>query len=605
MIKFHSIKSKIIITILLCFLVPFLFQATLVTISVNSLFKEKVIKAARTNLENSALNVSSALQAQFDMAWFYKNDQLIISGVEQLDTAGDKELTALQRSIVTRLVTENNVERYSYPFYYMIMDYKGNMMTNYTHSPYARYNEKYISFSQEEWFRKLKNSLTESTVMFSAPDMLNSYGPGRFYVATNVISDENIGILIIAVDIKAITAQLTSSLPKGTSYIVSENGDCIATSVNNTLDYSKEIFVKAKENQADIDVGKLVSANFGKNTQTDYTIMSHKITVKGYSQDWMLISVAPMAEVTRELTQIKYTNVMVLIFYILAIIWVIILLNRNIVKPILTIRNAVNEVTSGNLNVRTEALPNNELGELGKGFNSMVRSIDGFFRDITIREEQKRKTEIMLLQNQIKPHFVKNVLNTIRWLAEINGVTGVSKSIIALSGMLEYNFKDSETLSTVNDELIYVQKYAYLQKLRFQNKFKDEYDVQEDILALPMLKLSLQPIVENCIYHGVLNKEGLGTIKVTGKKQDDHLEIVVSDDGIGINPETQESLLKPKQDDVTEAANHSEKIALWNIDQRIKKQYGQGYGLTITSIPGQGTQVVIKFPVLEVTESND
>lgn len=605
MIKFNSIKSKIIITILLCFLVPFLFQASLVTISVNSLFKEKVIKAAQTNLENSALNVSSALQAQFDMAWFYKNDQLIISGVEQLDTAGEKVLTALQRSIVTRLVSENNVERYSYPFYYMIMDYKGNMMTNYTHSPYARYDEKYVSFSQEEWFRKLKNSLTESTVMFSAPDMLNSHGPGRFYVATNVFSDENIGILIIAVDVKAITAQLTSSLPKGTSYIVSENGDCIATSVDNTLDYSTDIFKKAEENQADIEAGRLVSAIIGKNTQTEYTIMSHKIVVKGYPQDWQLISVAPLAEVTREMTQIKNTNVMVLIFYILATVWVIILLNRNIVKPILTIRNAVNEVTSGNLNVRTEALPDNELGELGKGFNSMVRSIDGFFRDITIREEQKRKTEIMLLQNQIKPHFVRNVLNTIRWLAEINGVTGVSKSIIALSGMLEYNFKDSETLSTVNDELIYVQKYAYLQKLRFQNKFKDEYDVQEDILALPMLKLSLQPIVENCIYHGVLNKEGLGTIKVTGKRQDDYLEIVVSDDGIGINPEAQEGLLKPKQDDVTEAANYSEKIALWNIDQRIRKQYGPGYGLTITSIPGQGTQVVIKFPVLEVTESND
>lgn len=605
MIKFNSIKAKIIITILLCFLVPFLFQAIEVTLSVNSLFKDKVIKAARVNLENSALNVSSALQAQFDMAWFYKTDPLIINAVEQMDKAGEKELNTLQRNIVTRLVSENNIERFCYPFYFIVMDYKGNMMTNYTHSPYARYDEKYASFSREEWFQKLSNSLTENSVMFSAPDMLSSYGPERFYVATNVMKNGNIGILVIAVDIKAITAQLTNSFSKGASYIVSENGDWIATSPDKSLDYSKEIFNEVKEKQTDIATGNLDSANFGKNTQTDYTIMTHRITVKGYSQDWLLISVAPLAEVTRELTQIKYTNVMVLIFYILAIIWVIILLNQNLVKPILTIRNAVNEVTSGNLNVKTEALPNNELGELGKGFNSMVRSIDGFFRDITIQEEQKRKTEIMLLQNQIKPHFVRNVLNTIRWLAEINGVTGVSKSIIALSGMLEYNFKDSETLSTVNDELIYVQKYAYLQRLRFQNKFKDEYDVQEDILTLPMLKLSLQPIVENCIYHGVLNKEGLGTIKVTGQRQEDHLEIVVSDNGIGISPETQEDLLRPKQDDVTEVANHSEKIALWNIDQRIRKQYGPKYGLTINSTPGEGTQVVIKFPILEVKESND
>jgi len=604
-IKFQSIKKKIFITILLCFLIPFIFQTVTVTTLVNSLFEDKVIKMAQINIEKSALNVSSIIQAQFDMTWFFKKDELVADAIQQMGMTSEKDLLALQRSISNRFNKENNIERFSYPFYFIILDYNGNMMTNYTYSPHARYNEKYNAFTQHEWYIKLKSEITESAIIFSDIDFLSSYGPRRLYVAMNVIKEENKGILIIAVDEKAVTGKLSSSLPLETSFIVSDNGYCILYSGEKSLKYTRELFDRYLSIEDQMGRGELVSVKLGSSDNISYMIMSHKIVIMGYAQNWRIISLAPLSKVTFELSQIKYTNILVLVFYLCAIIWVIFLLNRNIVKPIVAIRNVVNEVTSGNLNTKADEYPYNEFGDLGKGFNSMVKNINESFNNISKQEQLKRKTEILLLQNQIKPHFVRNVLNTIRWLAEINGVTSVSKSIIALSGMLEYNFKDSKVLSTVNDELIYVKKYSYLQKLRFQNKYKDEYTVQEEILDYPLLKLSLQPIIENSIYHGILKKEGLCTISISGRKVDDHLELTVSDDGVGMSQDILDYILMPKESDINETSKYSENIALWNIDQRIKKQYGLNYGLYIKSTIGQGTDVLIKFPILEVAEGDD
>lgn len=204
-----------------------------------------------------------------------------------------------------------------------------------------------------------------------------------------------------------------------------------------------------------------------------------------------------------------------------------------------------------------------------------------------------------LLQNQIKPHFVRNVLNTIRWLAEINGVTGVSKSVMALSSLLEYNFRDSTLISTVGDEINYVRKYVYLQKLRYQNKFKDEYDIEEELYCAPILKLAFQPIVENCIYHGLLNKEGLGTISIRGRRKSGVMEFEISDDGVGMEQEKARAILDPpSQEDIYKASDETENIALWNVNQRIKRKYGEGYGLSVLSSPGEGTMVIIKIPLI-------
>jgi two-component system sensor histidine kinase YesM len=183
-------------------------------------------------------------------------------------------------------------------------------------------------------------------------------------------------------------------------------------------------------------------------------------------------------------------------------------------------------------------------------------------------------------------------------LAEINGAASVSRSIMALSSLLEYNFRDSNLTSTVADELGYVKKYMYLQELRYQNKFKDEYDIEQELLSAPMLKLSFQPIVENSIYHGLLSRDGLGIVFIRGRRIGDTMEFTITDNGVGMSQDKAAAILRPPDEaDIYRSSEAVENIALWNIDQRIKRNYGDDYGLTIRSKTGEGTSVTIRLPL--------
>lgn len=576
--------------------------------SVNSLVEEKILGTAYKNLENSALHFSSVVQAQFDMAWYYKNDSIISDSAKQMEASSERERSEIQKELISRLVKKNNIERYSFPFYFMVLDYEGNMMTNFAYTPYAGYSEVYQEIAKTDWFGRLERSYTDQAFMFSAPDYLNAYGSERFYVASNITQEDNVGVLVIAVDKRTMKAQLNSSFSQGSLFIVSENGDLIMEESDGTLQYNKEIydqFLEYKNNPKSPEIVTIKLTDSEDRTGREYALMSKEVVIKGYMGRWNMISVVPMKNITSDLDRIKLTNAVVLLLYAAAAVWVLAMLNRSIVAPILSLCSLVKEVTKGNLEVRAEQMPNNELRQLGDGFNGMVHNLNLYFHDLKEQEELKRKTEVRLLQNQIKPHFVRNVLNTIRWLAEINGVTGVSKSVLALSALLEYNFKDVELLSTVGEEVAYVKQYLYLQKLRFQNQFKDIYDIEESLYELPMLKLTLQPIVENSIYHGLLNRQGLGTIYILAKRRKNMIEFVIRDDGVGMSKEKAEKILEPPKDgDILENIEHTENIALWNISQRIVRQYGEDYGLTVSSEEGKGTVVVIHFPVLE-GKSND
>lgn len=595
--KKYSINRRITAILLLCFLLPFLFQNIQISGSMNRLVEEKVLKIAYKSMENSALHFSNALQAQFDMAYYFKSDGNVTKAVSKMEGADDKLRYQLQQGVLFKMVKENHIEKYHYPFYFILLDYQGNMMTNYTYSPYGGYDEVYSRITECSWFSAIRESYTDMSVMFSGEDFLNPRGTGKLYTATNVFTDRNEGILIIATDEGYLTSQFYDVLPGAASFIVDEEGNCLVAFPDSGIKYNRQIFHQAQELKQQIEKEGLVITNLESDSKNQYVMMQKAVVVKGASGTWSMLSVAPVESIMGDVKQIKTGNRIVLLCYLIAIAGTILLLKKTIVKPVLSLCQSMNEVRKGNLKVKIEEMPNNELGELGNGFNMMVENLDASFENLKKSEELNRVTEIRLLQNQIKPHFVRNVLNTIRWLAEMNGVTSVSKSILALSSLLEYNFKDSNLFSTVSEEINYVRKYMYLQKLRFQNKFKDEYDMEEDLYNQSILKLSFQPIVENSIYHGLLNQEGLGTICIRGRKNNQVMEFWISDNGIGMSQEKAEAILcPPSKAGIYESSEAVENIALWNIHQRIQQNYGQAYGLAIKSRPGEGTTVIMRIP---------
>lgn len=604
--KRYSINRRITVILLVCFLLPFLFQNIQVSGSINRLVEEKVMKIAYKSQENSSLQFSNTLQAQFDMAYYYKNDADILEAVTRMNDADDKERYQLQQKVIFRMVKENNIERYRYPFYFILLDYQGNMMTNYTYTPYGNYREIYSRITESSWFDTVRESYTDQSVAFSGVDFLNTRGNGKLYVAANILTDKNKGVLIIATDKSYMSSQFYDVLPGAASFVIGDDGVCLAESPNAGFKYNQEIYQRAQELKPRMEEEGIVITGLPHNEQKQYAMMQREVAIKGSEDNWVMLSVAPLDSIMGDVSHIKISNRIVFFFYLIAIAGTILLLKKTIVKPVLSLCESVKAVRDGNLKTRIESLPDNELGELGKGFNMMVENLDAYFRDLKENEEQNRVTEIRLLQNQIKPHFVRNVLNTIRWLAEINGVTSVSESILALSSLLEYNFKDSDVFGTVGGEINYVRKYMYLQKLRFQNKFKDEYEIEECLCEEQILKLSFQPIVENCICHGLLGKEGLGTVSIRGRKKNGVMEFMIADDGVGMSQEKAEAILcPPSGDGIYESSKAMENIALWNINQRLKQNYGEVYGLAIHSGIGEGTTVILRIPLKERTDDKE
>lgn len=600
--KRKSINRKLITILLLCFLLPFIFETVYVSRHLSKLVEDKIMKTNYKSMENSTLLFSNALQTQFDVATYYKSDVVVVKSVAEMQNADIQEMKELQLLVKERLVKDNSIEKYRYPFYFTLFDYQGNMMTNYTHTPYGGYQEIYEKAAETEWFQSLKESYTDSTVLFSGKDFLNDKGTEKLYIATNIFKETNIGILIFATDISYLHSQFSYVLPESSGFIVERNGKCISEAPKTSLEFEKLPTQELKKLEPQLEKAGIAFMSL-KGQDEKYVIMRKSIVIKGYSRDLYLLTMVPIKSIMGEVDNIRVGSIGILMLYVVGIIGIIILLKKTIVMPIRSLCDSVQQVQEGNLQVRIKEMPDNELGELGEGFNMMVENLNVFFENLKKNEEEKRITEIRLLQNQIKPHFVRNVLNTIRWLAEINGVTSVSKSVMALSSLLDYNFRDSNQICTVSDEINYVQKYIYLQDLRFQNKFKAEYDIQEELYMAPILKLSFQPIVENCIYHGLLGKEGLGTISIKGRKSIRGMEFTISDDGVGMEQEKADAALRaPTREGIYEDSKVMENIALWNINQRIKRKYGDSYGLAIQSKPGEGTTVVMRMPAAEETE---
>lgn len=592
---FRSLKFKTLATMLIFFVIPLLVQIIVISGSVNKIISEKVLHATKQSFDNAGLHISDRLQTQFDMIMYYSSSPVVTDIVSRMLYSDLQQRAHMAENIKSQLIN-NKSGRYNFPIEYMLIDYHGNMMTNYTYTPYANYEDVYKKVTKLTWFENLKNSRISSTEVFTSSGYLDSGKTDKIYMARNIFYGENIGVLVIGVDKELFSRTLLSLKGVGEEnlYVFSQENSLQVSAQENNLPISdaKKIYENYKE---------ILSAK--KNLIADsrvaggrIVIMSQNLLIKGAGVELVMFSILPERSIMGDVMHINLINTMVVVLYIIAIVWVLSLLNRTVLNPVLNLRKLMEQVQMGNLKVRATGLPQNELGGLGDGFNVMASEIENYISQIHDNEEEKRRIEISLLQSQIKPHFIRNVLNIIRWIAEINGVESISRSIVAVSNLIEYNFKDTNLFCTLEDEIKYVQQYIFLQKLRYQNKFTDNYDIPPEILSCQILKLSFQPIVENAILHGFAGKEGLGVIKIQGKRENDCLVFEISDNGVGMSLNQLNTILNPPIDDVQ--TMQTEHIALWNVNSRMKKQFGEAYALSVRSIEGEGTSVILRFPII-------
>ena len=208
--------------------------------------------------------------------------------------------------------------------------------------------------------------------------------------------------------------------------------------------------------------------------------------------------------------------------------------------------------------------------------------------------------EYRALQSQINPHFLYNTLETINSLAQINNQSEISQMICSLADMFRYSTHQSAKLVTVQEELTYLHNYMYIQSFGYEDKIHITYDIPDNILNLRIPKVILQPLVENCLHHAFEACAARYNISVRGHLINDILEFTVTDDGIGMTKEQLE-IVQKKLSAAQDSQPDKGSIGLTNIHRRLQFLFGADSGLSVTSAPGWGTQILMKINLCEET----
>ena len=271
-------------------------------------------------------------------------------------------------------------------------------------------------------------------------------------------------------------------------------------------------------------------------------------------------------------------------------------LSRSIYTPIKKLHDVTTTITKNDLQALMTSDNVDEITELGMSFNIMIGKIKELLDSKIKEQENLKKAELRALQAQINPHFLYNTLDTIIWMAESKKTDQVVKIVSALSDFFRISLSKGMDWITIGEEMELIRSYLTIQKMRYQDILDFKIEVNEDVAENTILKLILQPLVENALYHGIKNKRQGGTISVRARRNGkDEVLLEVEDDGIGFAPARLAQLLARLEDDSGDIRLESG-FGIGNVNRRIQLYYGRPYGLSIQSEYTIGTCVTLVIP---------
>ena len=280
------------------------------------------------------------------------------------------------------------------------------------------------------------------------------------------------------------------------------------------------------------------------------------------------------------------------------------------VTLIVRVVRAMRQVERGDLSTRVPVVGNDETTTLSKGFNRLVTRVSELLDDVKQEQSRKRKAEMMLLQAQIKPHFLFNALESINILAVQNEGRKVSKMVQRLANIFRISIQQKEEI-TIEQELEHLMSYLEIQKYRFEELFEYSIEVPQELMGSTILKLTLQPLVENSIQHGFEGIDYLGKIEIRAALEGRHVAFYIEDNGIGI-PEEQLARFAARglttlQEMYAESPETGERrgLGIGNVADRLRIHYGGRYGLMLCSAPGYGTTIKCLIPLEAGRDANE
>ncbi|MDO5572507.1 MAG: histidine kinase [bacterium] len=396
--------------------------------------------------------------------------------------------------------------------------------------------------------------------------------------------------------------------------------DIYTTDLNEStcfVDQNGIFYHNAEEDKKWLEYEKSAYAQIvGEATDADCRLMTinHEKLVVGYEYvkvlDGYLIKLVSMEPAEKQLSGYRNYFLLLLALILAALTWAFHHIVKKILHQFYAITDVVHEVQHGDMEIRIPNCGKDEFGVLGKELNEMLDQIRKLMDENVKREILMKDSQIRALQNQINAHFIYNVLESIKMMAEIDEKYEISDAVTSLGKLLRYSMRWNSQSVTVEEEVDYIKNYLALINLRFDYEIFLSLNLPDEILKQEIPKMSLQPIIENAIYHGIEEIAEDTNIYMKGFIEEEpdgtySCSIKITDSGCGMSDVQVEELQKKINGEIEASGGAGNGIGLKNVQDRIRISFGKDYGLTIASEAGKYTQVAVKIPFVKERRSDE
>lgn len=441
-----------------------------------------------------------------------------------------------------------------------------------------------------EWYRLLTTN--RDKILWCPPQYFyNSEDNGKNTVisAARVIRDPNLYNKIIGVfRIDMLESDIQNIIKKANitknsiAYLQNAKGEIVTSS-----NYNMTTAVK-------VDPDFCITLSKRENKWSEIALKGKRLLIGSTSvqgTDWILVSVTPYEDILSSSDKIKNQMLILLLVLFTFAYALAYYISGSSTKRISQLIKWMRKAQKGELEEISSYPAKDEVGELVENFNFMIHKMKILIEDQYRTGQEVKNAELKAFQAQINPHFLYNTLDLINWSAIKNKIPEISTIVQSLAKFYKLSLSKGKDIVSIADEIMHATLYINIQNMRFSNKIALKLDIDEKLYSYSILKIILQPIVENSILHGILESESkTGTITISGRLEDETVILSVMDDGIGISEEKLNTLL------VESATNESHGYGIRNINNRIKLYYGEKYGLKYKSQLEKGTEVEISIP---------
>ena len=375
------------------------------------------------------------------------------------------------------------------------------------------------------------------------------------------------------------------------AYIINDEDKIIATTSNARLGDRLPFDVPKK---ADKGSGNFLSEIEGESVQVVYSFNDNP--------SWRIVKIMPATANMQQAGEINEVFIVTFLLCFALSMLLILLWIKRCLHPMAIICEKMTEVSKGHLGIRVDLMPKNEFGNVIRNFNTMSENLAKLYNDHIESSNKLRKLEIKALRAQMNPHFIYNTLNMVKWMAFVQKAHNIEECVIALAEMLRPIFKSEAELTTINDEIAYLNSYIKILSYRFGNTVALSIDKNEECTEALVPRFFIQPIVENCIYHGRHSDDRLLRIAIGIAVENEDLIVTVQDNGKGISQETLQSIRTILDHENETDYADDEPVGICNVHRRVQLHFGKPYGLKIDSCVDGGTIVTIRMQYIRKTD---